>query len=194
MPEAADQPSPAGSGRSLAGFYLAVGAAAALLGLGAWLYRPTMARYLAWRVSADASANESRAIRTAAALVRMGPEARIPTQELMRSDRPSVRWCTVAGMYLAVFSRDETPVRGWWVPLAVEAAGDPDAAVSEKALATVEELFDIRFLGAEGRQADLWQADPEERRKARVREMLQWWETTGKRLHAEMGDAGLPRH
>jgi len=60
VPEAADQPPTARSGRSLAGFYLAVGVAAALLGLGAWLYRPMRLLYAIHRIESGALADRRR--------------------------------------------------------------------------------------------------------------------------------------
>ena len=48
MPEPTDQP--ARHGRSLAGFYVALGAVAALVGLGAWLWKPLTLAYAIHRV------------------------------------------------------------------------------------------------------------------------------------------------
>jgi len=47
-PRPADQP--ANRGRSLVGFYIALGVVAALVGLGAWMYAPLRLRYAIYRV------------------------------------------------------------------------------------------------------------------------------------------------
>jgi hypothetical protein len=53
MPEAAEQPTEARRGRSLAGFYIAVGIVAALFGLGVALRKPLTLGYAIHRVQSD---------------------------------------------------------------------------------------------------------------------------------------------
>jgi len=114
MPEAGDQPAPSQQGRSLTGFYVAVGVVAALVGLGVLLYKPMAARYWVWKMAAygpGAFAPYTWKY--------LGPELRIsePMEKLKTIGRPAI-------------------------PLLVEALGDPDETRSAMARDTLRHMTD----------------------------------------------------
>ena len=184
MPETADQPQP---GKSLTGFYIAVGAVACLVGLGVWLWRPLTFAHLERKIastpyggrSGDVSGSVALGtprIALARRLAQAGPATYPNFRRLLTSPDQGLR--------AEVLSAFHNPEYTWLLPLMVEAARDGDSfTVLEAYAAARSTVGGPNPMRPEQPLADSLTLEQraEELRKA----MLAWWEREGRAKYGE---------
>jgi hypothetical protein len=167
MPQAAD--GPAKHGRSLVGFYVALGAVAAVVGLGAVMWKPLMMRYYEWRITRPGASATYDDLEAARGLARMGPAAAGTTRRILHGP--------VDNSHAALWGiRVEKAT--WALPLLVELAlknNDRNVDEVEFARNIDEVMFDIDclthedFRGLEDTSVVVVQ-----------KRLSDWWEREGK--------------
>jgi len=171
MPEDAGEPTPGKSGRSLTGFYIALGVVAALVGLGAWLWTP--ARIWYWErqvkkappteVHGVQACNHDREI-AACKLADLGPVAYPAFQRLLQSNDMDVRVNALIGVC--------NPRSTWALPLVAGSAQDQsNLPIIWTVVRTAEEITGQTFRTGGRSQEELFEAR---------RRLLAWWEREGR--------------
>ena len=172
MPEAGDQPAPSQQGRSLTGFYVAVGVVAALVGLGTWLCKPAQVWYWERQVSKDPYYTEANGLRVcnhdrevaAEELANLGPVAYPAFQRLLQSNDMDVRVNALIGVC--------NPRSTWALPLVAGSAQDQsNLPIIWTVVRTAEEITGQTFRTGGRSQSELLEA----RRK-----LMAWWEREGR--------------
>jgi len=180
---------PEEKGRSLAGFYIAVGIVAALVLLGAWLWTPVSIWYweretrkACYEEAATISTSSfSKSLQAANRLVRIGPPAYSALGRLL-ADRAMPLRIRVLGA--TVDSRAD-----WALPLVVKASGDPDGSIAEQALVTACYLAERDFItGQEGTLLSHIDKKRPDIVATGRQKLLTWWESEGRaRYEARYG-------
>jgi len=196
--EPADQP--AKQGRSLTGFYIALGVAAVLVGLGAWLWTPLRVLYWERELRRNApivSESESgyslyrvpgssgytplsvhTQLRAARRLADIGPAAYASFNRLLNgSDGP------LALQALVVL---DEPKDSWALPLVIHAASGKDAEKTLLATTVAQKLTNRRFYPVLPDTEPPRRPTEEEVAQAQ-RNLLDWWEREGKVKYGEGG-------
>lgn len=191
MTEKADEKK---KGRSLAGFYIGLGVAAALL-LGGWFaWTPLRIGYYEWRIvktypkdgaesvladwimhstrDRNSEPTELKGYCWARSLVDIGPQSRPTLERLLRSENPIVR-----RMVVIALGRSKQP---WAMALLVEASRDTNIDVAWRAVYFAGTITDQSFF-----REGTYSGDPWAPLRAARRSLLNWWEREGR---AEYGD------
>jgi hypothetical protein len=162
MPEDAGEPTPGKSGRSLTGFYIALGVVAALVGLGAWLWTP--ARIWHYERQFRAAKTNSDLHAAAEKLGDVGPRALPAFKRLLQSE-------DYANRASVLHSGLGRPGHTWALPLIVETARDSDDTIAQDAIWAAEDVLGKRWVFG----AQHLEYVPEARRS-----LLAWWEREGR--------------
>jgi hypothetical protein len=162
MPESTEPPVPDQRGRSLTGFYIALGVVAALVGLGAWLWTPARIWYYERQFRAAKTSADLRA--AAEKLGDVGPQALPAFKRLLQSE-DSANWTFVLHSGLG------HPGRTWALPLIVQTARDSDDEIGRDAIWAAENVLGKRWAFGARDLEDV----PEARRR-----LLAWWEREGR--------------
>ena len=177
MPESADQP--AKHGRSLAGFYIAIGLVAAVVGLGIWLWTPLKIRY--WeqeihRTCLDLNAASSMGsvsyggvpVDIAKQLVAAGPQAAPAVSRLLTS--PETRRIVLQAI------RD---VRArWTLPLLADACQrEEDRGGTLVLVITAQDIT--------GKSFGAWWLMNDAAAENACSQFLGWWDSEGKAIYGE---------
>jgi len=164
MPEPADQP--AKHGRSLVGFYIALGVVAVLVGLGAWLWTPLKISYCERRVL-DSSLFPGQRSESGERLARTWPAAAPAVERLLRSDSHS-RKAMLNGLVWAKAT--------WCLPLlAAECQRQDGSSDCAMAIALSAQKISGQDFGGK------------ENAELAVQNFLSWWEREGQ---AKYGGGG----
>jgi hypothetical protein len=180
---------PGGPGKSLTGFYIAIGAVGALFTLGAWLWTPVRVRYIEWGIRRTTPmggllpGKEYPHLRLARDLVDIGPPARAAVERLMADQNAYIQSALVREL--------GRPGATWALPMLVkEVVRDRDAGAWD-VLEAVDKICDKRFSqGLLKRTADPkfgftmteWTSDASDKLRQRI---LDWWEREGKAKYGE---------
>jgi hypothetical protein len=160
-------------GRSLVGFYVALGFIAVLVGMGVWLWTPITVLRLERQVHHPeaylqfANHINPRAI-PVMKLVKMGPVARAALRRLLNDPSPEVRMAALVDMKFG-----DGPT--WYFHLVIEAASRGDDEMAQYAIEVASERA--------GRGFRDWTGDWRVERQ----NLLDWWEREGK---AKYGGGG----
>jgi hypothetical protein len=183
MPEPADQP--ARHTRSLTGFYIMLGVVAALVGAGAWVWKPALVKYHESRVRALLSSEgvsgrkSSEDERVILKLAEIGPaslpafERMILVERLPGSDEL---------IYLGLDRREQT----WAMPLLARLLVEHEVPVLDyHALNAAETLSQRMFFDRDftPRNSRDFRGDVERARQ----EFLAWWEREGQAQYGGRG-------
>jgi hypothetical protein len=168
---------PARPGRSLTGFYIAIGVVAALVGLGAWLWTPAQVWYWERQVSKDPYHTEANGLRVcrndremaACKLADLGPIAGPAFRRLLQSNDMDVRVNALIGVC--------NPRSTWALPLVADCARDEsNLPIIWTVVRTAEEITGQTFRTGGRSQSELLEA----RRK-----LMAWWEREGQAKYGE---------
>jgi hypothetical protein len=191
VPVPGDQP--AKHGRSLTGFYIALGVVAVLVGLGAWLWTPLRVLYWEREVRRTAPIPSENLVpgprgfdprfvgprvQAARRLADIGPAAYASFNRLLNGSDDLLA--------IQVLSALGEPRDSWALPLIVHAASGKDAEKTPWAIGVAQNITDRKFYPA---RPDTGQPRPppltEEDVAQGQRNLLDWWEREGKAMYGE---------